>query len=225
MWAVAMVACLVIPWLDQLLRRVALAAALLVPAAVVALVGLALQATAVVTWALSVWVAGLPLAIGAAVLRYRLYDLDRIISRTLAWGCSRSCWGLATPRWCWDWASCSVATPAWSWPGPPWRSRRCSDRPAAASRRSSTAASTDADTTPPRRSRRSAPTCATSSTWTPSGPSSWRRSRRPCSQPRYRCGCDRKHLHHQEKLACRTRWGWQASNLRPGGYEPPALTD
>jgi hypothetical protein len=73
-----------------------------------------------------------------------------------AWGCSRSCWRPATPRWCWDWASCSVATPAWSWPGPPWRSRRCSDRPAAASRRSSTAASTDAGTTPPRRSRRSA---------------------------------------------------------------------
>jgi hypothetical protein len=70
----------------QQLRWVALAAALSGMVAVVGLAGQVLGNDALVTWTSGVLVAILPLAIGAAILRYRLYDLDRIVSRTLAYG-------------------------------------------------------------------------------------------------------------------------------------------
>jgi hypothetical protein len=78
----------------QQLRWVALAAALTGVAvlAVAALVAVGDQAMA--GWAAVIGLMVLPLGIGAAILRYRLYDLDRVISRTLAYGLLTAILGL-----------------------------------------------------------------------------------------------------------------------------------
>ena len=70
----------------QQLRWLSFSAALAAPALLVMYAGILTENLELAGWAVGVFLALLPLAISAAIARYRLYDLDRIISRTLAYG-------------------------------------------------------------------------------------------------------------------------------------------
>src|SRR4029453_3948610 len=127
----------------------------------VVLAPVAPESPILVDWAPAVWVVALPLAVGAAILRYRLYDLDRLVGHTLAYGlltlllgggCAVVVLGVGQPL---GRESPLVVAPR------PWPWRRCSSRPAAGSRQSWIGASTGAAMTRPGSSRGSGPPRAT----------------------------------------------------------------
>jgi hypothetical protein len=166
------------------------------------IVGSANSAVSIVGWLLLVVAlvgiaVGIPVAVGLAILRYRLYDIDRLINRTLVYALLTAVLGLGyggavlalgqlfggvgerTPSWVVAGATLAVAAlfqPARR------RIQTAVDR--RFNRRKYNAA---------KRSRRSAPVCVTRSTSTPSPPSSSRSLTRLRSRPGSRFGFDPPH--------------------------------
>jgi hypothetical protein len=142
-------------------------------------------------------VALVPISAGIAIMRYRLYDIDRLITRTLVYGLltavlagvyaglvlvlGQLTGGIAANPPSWVVAGATLAVAALFQPARR-RIQQMVDR--RFNRRS---------TTLPGRSRRSAFDSATRWTWTRCRPSCWPSPTKRCSQRPRPCGCDQRH--------------------------------
>jgi hypothetical protein len=116
----------------------------------------------------AVVLAGFAAAIAVAILKYRLYDIDWILHRTLVYGLLSAILGVGYAGAVVVFGEVLGGTaPTWRWRRPPWPWRRCSGRPATVSSGRLIGASTGAATTRRPRSSSSASGCGSRSTWTP----------------------------------------------------------